>query len=52
MQTKTEEYLNEKCGRPSDAKKVGGKWDKPCERCLDCDKDISDGYRGLSAEGS
>jgi hypothetical protein len=42
MQTKTEEYLNEKCGRPSDAKKVGGKWDKPCERCLDCDKDISD----------
>ena len=35
-------YLNEKCGRPSDSKMVGGKWDKPCERCLDCDKDISD----------
>lgn len=39
---KTEKYLNEKCGRPSDSKKVDGKWDKPCERCLDCDKDISD----------
>lgn len=47
---KTEKYLNQKCGRPEDSKKVNGKWDKPCEKCLDCDKDITDLYPKMEGD--